>query len=71
MTHRENCYISGYECPNEIFQDVLDRAQILLYVVKVSYPEGETVTRGSQYKFAMLNNLEFSHRGKTIISSNW
>ena len=24
MTPRENCYISGYEGPNEIYQDVLD-----------------------------------------------
>ena len=32
---RENCYISGYEGPNEISKDVLKRAQNLFYVVKV------------------------------------
>ena len=38
---------------------------------KFSDPKGETVTRGSLYKFAKLNSPELSHRGKTIISPNW
>ena len=36
----------------------------LFYVVKVLDPEGETVTHGSMYKFAMLKSLEISHLGK-------
>ena len=68
---RENCYISGYEGPNEISQDVPDRAQTVLSVVKVSDPEGETVTRGSPYNFYILNSPEISHLGKTIINPNW
>ena len=63
-TPRENCYISGYEGPNEISQDVPERAQTVLSMVNVSHPEGETVTRGSLYKFAMLNSIEISHLGK-------
>ena len=43
----ENCYVSGYEGTNKISQDVLDREQTVIFVVKFSDPEGETVTRGS------------------------
>ena len=39
-------------------------------VVNISEPEGETVTRGSPYKFAMLNSPEISHLGKLCISPN-
>ena len=46
-TPRDNRYISGYEGPNEISQDVPNRARTVLYVVKVSDLEGDTVTRGS------------------------
>ena len=67
----ENCYILGYEGPNEISQDVADRARTVVSVVKVSDPEGETVTHGSPYKFVMLNSPEISHRGKIRISPNW
>ena len=70
-TPRENCYISGYEVPNKILQDVIYRARTLISVVKVSDPEGETVTCGSMYKFAMLNSLEIHPLGKTLISPNW
>ena len=70
-THRENCYISNYEIPNENLQDFPDREQTLLYVVKVSELEGQTVTHGSLYKFVMLNSPEISHLGKTLISHNW
>ena len=70
-TPRDNCYISCYEGPNEISQDVPDRARTVLSVVKASDPEGETVTRDSLYKFAMLNSPEISHLGKTLIIPNW
>ena len=70
-TPRENCYISGYEGPNEISQDVPDRAHNLIFLVKVSDPDDETVTHGSLYKFDMLNSPERSHLGKTHISPNW
>ena len=70
-TPRENCYISGYECPNEISKDVPDSEKTLIFLVKVSNPEGEIVTCGSLYKFTMLNSPEISHLGKTLISPNW
>ena len=70
-TPRENCYISGYEGPNEISQHVPDRAQIALSVVKVSDPDDETRTRGSPYKFHMLNSPKISHLGKPLLSPNW
>ena len=69
-TPRENCYISGYEGPNEISQDVPYREQTVLSVVKVLDSDDETGTRGSTYKFDMLNSLEISHLGKTLISTN-
>ena len=71
MTLGENCYISGYKGPNEIYKDVLERAQNLIFVVKFSDPEDETVTRGSPYNFTLLNSPEMSHLGKTHISPNW
>ena len=37
-------------------------------MVKFLDPEGEIVTCGSPYKFAMLKSLEISHLGKTLIS---
>ena len=43
----------------------------VIYVIKSSDQEGEIVTRGSPYKFAMLNSPEISHLGKTLISTNW
>ena len=58
----------GYKGLNEISQDVSDRAQNLVFVVKVLDLEGETVTRGSPYKFAMLNCLERSHLENNFIS---
>ena len=67
----ENCYISGYEGPNEIYQDVPERARSLISVVKVSNLEDETVTRGNPYNFAMMNSSETGHPGKMIISPNW
>ena len=35
-TPAKNWYISGYEGPNEISQDVLDREQTVIFVVNVS-----------------------------------
>ena len=55
----------------KISQDVPEMARTVLSVVEVSDPEDETVTRGSAYNFAMLNNSETGHLGKTIISPNW
>ena len=54
----------GYEGPNEISQDAIDRKHTLISMVNISDPEGETVTRGSSYKFIMLNSPEISHLGK-------
>ena len=71
MTPWKNCYISGYDGPNKILQDVPDREQTLIYVVKVLDPEGETMASGSLYKFSMLNSPETSHLRKNIISPNW
>ena len=71
MTPRENCYISGYEGPNEILQDVLDRAWNLISVVKVLDLEGEKVSCVSPYNLAILNSPERSHLGKIFISPNW
>ena len=67
----EHFYNSGYKGPNEILQDVLEREQTIISVVKVSYPENETVIRGSLYKLAMMNSIEMSHLGNTLISPNW
>ena len=60
----DNYYILGYEGPNENLKEVPDRAWNLISVVKFSYLEGEMVTHGSLYKFAMMNILETSHLGK-------
>ena len=46
-TPGENFYISGYEGPNEISQDVPERARTVLSVVKVSNLDDETGTHGS------------------------
>ena len=67
----ENCYILGYEGPNEIYQDFPDKAQNVISLVKFPDPEGETMTRGSLYKFDLLNSPKMRHLGKTHISSNW
>ena len=69
-TPRENCYISGYEGPNEISKDFIDRAWTLISMVKVSDLEGETLTCGSPYDFAVLNNPVTGYLGKMIISPN-
>ena len=70
-TPREKSYILGYEGPNEISQDVPDRARTVLSVVNVLDLEGETVTRGSPYNFAMLNTPETCYLTKMLIRPNW
>ena len=71
MKPRENCNISFYKYPNEISQDVPDRARTVLFVVKFSNFDDETGTRGSPYNFNVLNSPVIGHRGKKIINSNW
>ena len=70
-TPRENFYISIYEGPNGISKDVPDRAQTLLFVVKVSDLDDETVTCGIPYNLAILNSPERSHLGKNLIPPKW
>ena len=67
---RENRYISGYEGPNEISQDVPEREQNVIFVVEFLYHEDETLTHGIPYNFAMLNSREIGHLGKNLISLN-
>ena len=66
-----NCYISGYKGPNYIYEDVPEREWNLIYVLEVSDPEVEIVTRGSLYNFVVLNSLVTGHPTKMIISPNW
>ena len=70
MTPGDNFYISRYEGPNEILQDVTEMAWTLVSVARFLDPEYETVTRGSPYNFTMLNSPEIGHLGKTLISPN-
>ena len=44
---------------------------MVIFVVKVSNLEDETVTCGSPYMFAIMNSPEKGHLGKTLISPNW
>ena len=71
MTRWDNFYVLGYKFPNEIYEDVIERAQNTLSMVQVSNPEDETVTRGIPYSFAILNSPVTGHLGKMIISPNW
>ena len=71
MTPRENCNISRYKGLNKISEDVSKMEWNLIYLIQVLDPKDETVTRGSPYNFAMLNNPEKGHLGKTLISPNW
>ena len=57
----------GYKVPNEIYEDVLERAQTLTSVVQVSDLEDEIVTHGNQCNCAVLNSLVTGHLGKMII----
>ena len=71
MTPREKYYLSGYEGPNEIYEDVPKREWNLIFVVKFLDPNDETITHGIPYNFAMLNSPETCHLGKILISPNW
>ena len=71
ITPRENCYISGYEGPNKIYEDVPERTWTLISLVEVSDPKDEIVTRGSLYNFSIMNSPKIGHLGKMIISPNW
>ena len=70
-TPRKNFFISGYEGSNEILKDVLDMEWTIIFVLKFSNPEDETLTHGIPYKFAMLNSPKISHLGKNLIRPNW
>ena len=66
----DNCYISGYEGPNEIYKDIPERQRTMLSMVNVLYPKDETVTCGSLYNFTMMNSPKTGHLGKMLISPN-
>ena len=70
-TPRENFYISGYEGPNEILQYFPDRGWTAISVVNFLDPDDETGTRGSPYKFSILNSPEKCHLRKNLISTKW
>ena len=58
---------SGYE----IFENVPEREQIVIFVVQVLDLEDEPVTCGSPYNFTVLNSPVTGHCGKSIINPNW
>ena len=58
----------GYKGPNEILEDVPERVRTILFVVQISEPEDETVTRGSLYNFVVLNSPVTGYLGKMIMS---
>ena len=61
----------GYKGSNEVLQDVTDRAQTIIFVVKVLDSDDKIVKCASLYKFVIMNNPKRSHLGKTLISPNW
>ena len=61
----------GYRGPNGIPEDVLEIARTILFVVRISEPEDETVTRGMPYNFTVLNIPVTGHLGKMIINPKW
>ena len=71
MTPGENCYILGCKGPNEIYEDVIEKAQTVISVLIVLDPEDEIVICGSPYNVAVLNSPVTGHLGKMIISPNW
>ena len=58
----------GYRGPNGIPEDVPERARTVIFVVRISEPEDETVTRGRPYNFVVLNSPVTGHLGKRIIN---
>ena len=63
-------YLS-YRGPNEIPEDVPERARTLISVFRSSDSEDEPVTRGMPYNFAVLNSHVTGHLGKMIINPKW
>ena len=61
----------GYRGPNEIHEDVPERARHVISLVQISEPEYEPATRGMPYNFIILNSPVTGHLGKMIISPNW
>ena len=61
----------GFRGPNGIPEDVPEREQTVLSVVRISEPEDEPVTRGMPYNFTVLNSPITGHLGKMIINPNW
>ena len=58
----------GYRGPNRISEDVLERAQNLISVVRISDLEDEPVTRGIPYNFVVLkrSSWEKDHKSKMV-----
>ena len=54
----------GYRGPNKIPEDVPEREQTLILLVRILDSEDEPVTRGMLYNFVILNSLVIGHLGK-------
>ena len=61
----------GYRVPNGIPEDVPKISRTLIFVVRISEPEDEPVTRGMPYNFIVLNSPVTGHLGKRIINTKW
>ena len=61
----------GYKGPNEISEDVPERAQNLVLLVQILDSEYEPMTHGMPYNFIVLNSPVTGHLGKMIINPNW
>ena len=67
-TPRENCYISGYEGPNEILKDVPNRAWTLLSAVKFSDPDTSPILIYSECTKTTSFSILGFFRHETLIS---
>ena len=67
----EICNILGYRGPNGILEDVPEREQTLISLIRISVSEDELVTRGIPYNVAVLNSPVTGHLGKRIINPKW
>ena len=61
----------GYRGTNGIHEDVREISLPLIYLVQISKPEDEPVTRGMPYNVTVLNSPITGHLGQRIISYNW
>ena len=61
----------GYRGSNGIPEDVPEIARTVIYVVQISEPEDELVTRGMPYNFTVLNSAVTGHLVKRIINPKW